>query len=1063
MVEGQPLSDTSAAQSTRICTEMRPQNLSNWAWSFALAQHRNIPLMGLIAQVAETARIVNELDLQGLANMAWAFSNMQSADSLTFAALGQRLLASPLLDFVDGRSDWNRAANELTHVCQLVWAFSFASRLWPGLEDKLQHALRCIGTYLDNMDPPDLVSARHQRLSSKERPTVVMQLQGISVVFKPPYWEVDAKGQLSGSGLYLSSYMQNSHPSSCVVRMAAFEYGFVHRLDIPSSGLVLVGTSFRGLAGLQWQMHTYSICREYVVLLAGTWPVAVQKINVNVQDFIAGRSHVSADGRPSETRVKGLAHARSCSRDEYLSLVCISICTGRRHQIRVHVQWQGHPTVTDEKYSHRYVVSTTIHKKTEQSSSYFLNRGIHAAAACPADQRSVNVLHRLEERSMLGVIICWKAKQLWAKGITEHMHTASCTQSCQTSFEIAHGRPASVMKPNLVANKACAARVRKREQEMLKSRIKNVKPQIDTRPPDSMALDHVRNNLKQEQLLEERYHAIDRDNRILLQKMSDIMKTPSVKSGLGAQSSPAINTRDARKAELSRITQENLAILKRIQQAQPVSNHVEWDDSYRRTIERCKSSAAQRARRFGGMPFEFELPSKPVLVAGGFGGPAVMFLVTPFRNGLTLGATSPASAVELYQQVFAQGLAKGWTGGAFTARAACPQFLCLGPAYHFYASFSGVGGGVLLTSLTETLIVYGAETKNAQLAMNQKSPGSIPSVHPSWKPFGPGFGIHVFRNVIATAGLRMFCTPCTTAIEKATGNSNSMTTLAGDFAGNVCAACLSAPVHQLYGYTDKAEWTGPPRSFHAQHVRGSGLYDVLHSRADFGGQLASMNFMWEYAITQSLLYELRSRLECFAVMRSCWACTLQVFSWDWREYPVPCAAKDMLAGSSSAIDFPTTCKLCQSGRGYVGPDKVKQPDPALRQGRALRHSAKIWAQANKGMATTTGSLGALAPGEVGQESAGDDLRYVLKEGKDINGVFYLCEMATDGRSLAITAYDAEQKTTLELLVNEKNHRRLYRDHNGDYRAIAAKLCLDGEQLYIHHDGMMPDGKPERAA
>ena len=101
-------------------------------------------------------------------------------------------------------------------------------------------------------------------------------------------------------------------------------------------------------------------------------------------------------------------------------------------------QWQ--PV---RRYSHRYVVSTTIHKKTEQSSSYFLNRGIHAAAACPADQRSVNVLHRLEERSMLGVIICWKAKQLWAKGITEHMHTASCTQSCQTSFEIAHGRPAS--------------------------------------------------------------------------------------------------------------------------------------------------------------------------------------------------------------------------------------------------------------------------------------------------------------------------------------------------------------------------------------------------------------------------------------------------------------------------------------------------------------------------------------------------------------------------------------------------------------------------------------------
>ncbi|CAJ1385184.1 unnamed protein product [Effrenium voratum] len=197
----------------------------------------------------------------------------------------------------------------------------------------------------------------------------------------------------------------------------------------------------------------------------------------------------------------------------------------------------------------------------------------------------------------------------------------------------------------------------------------------------------------------------------------------------------------------------------------------------------------------------FELPSLPVIVAGGLGGPAVMFTVTPFRNGLTLGATSSESAVQLYKQVFSKGIAKGWTGGSFTARAACPQFLCLGPAYHFYASFSGVGGGVVLTSLTETAIVYGAETCNAQMAKNQKSPGSIPAVHPSWKPWGPGFGIHVFRNVIATAGLRMFCLPCTTAIEKATGKSNSMTTLAGDFAGNVCAACLSAPVHQLYGYT----------------------------------------------------------------------------------------------------------------------------------------------------------------------------------------------------------------------------------------------------------------------
>lgn len=198
----------------------------------------------------------------------------------------------------------------------------------------------------------------------------------------------------------------------------------------------------------------------------------------------------------------------------------------------------------------------------------------------------------------------------------------------------------------------------------------------------------------------------------------------------------------------------------------------------------------------------FELPETPIVVAGGLGGPVVVFSVTPFRNGLTLGSTNvQASARQLYGQVFARGFVGGWTGGIYPAIAACPQFLCLGPAYHVYASFAGVGGGVVLTSLTETAIAYGAETCNGQMAANSKTPGRFATVHPSWKPWGPGIGIHAFRNIIATAGLRMFCTPCTFLIESAAGKSTALTQLGGDFAGNICAACLSAPVHQLYGFT----------------------------------------------------------------------------------------------------------------------------------------------------------------------------------------------------------------------------------------------------------------------
>jgi len=194
-----------------------------------------------------------------------------------------------------------------------------------------------------------------------------------------------------------------------------------------------------------------------------------------------------------------------------------------------------------------------------------------------------------------------------------------------------------------------------------------------------------------------------------------------------------------------------------------------------------------------------QLPETPVMVAGGLGGPAVMFFVTPARNGLTLGATNAkASALDLYRQVFRAG---GWTGGIYPAMAACPQFLCLGPAYHLYHSFAGTAGAVALAGATETAIIYGAETCNAQMAKNAKSPGTFASVHPSWKPFGPGVGINFTRNVLAVCGLRMFCTPCTWAVEKASGKKNAVTQLLGDLAGNVCGACLTAPVHQAYAFT----------------------------------------------------------------------------------------------------------------------------------------------------------------------------------------------------------------------------------------------------------------------
>merc|ERR1712151_585242 len=98
-------------------------------------------------------------------------------------------------------------------------------------------------------------------------------------------------------------------------------------------------------------------------------------------------------------------------------------------------------------------------------------------------------------------------------------------------------------------------------------------------------------------------------------------------------------------------------------------------------------------------------------------------------------------------------------------------------------------------------IAYGSETCNAQMAKNNAAPGTFSKVHPSWKPWGPGVGLHVIRNIMATAGLRMFCTPAEAVIETVTGKKNELTAVAGSFSGNVLSACMTAPIHQLYGFT----------------------------------------------------------------------------------------------------------------------------------------------------------------------------------------------------------------------------------------------------------------------
>ncbi|CAK0799075.1 unnamed protein product, partial [Prorocentrum cordatum] len=174
---------------------------------------------------------------------------------------------------------------------------------------------------------------------------------GSTVLLKPPGWEVDStQGSVVEGASPLSSFLGARAPASAVVRSAAHGFGFVHRLDTPSSGLVIQATSYEGFFDLCIQRELGRLQRDYVALCHGhvTCDLDISEPILKVR---GGRSQVSPRGHPASTRLKVLAHLDR--EGSPLSLLGLTISTGRTHQIRCHLSHVGHPVVGDGMYGPR--------------------------------------------------------------------------------------------------------------------------------------------------------------------------------------------------------------------------------------------------------------------------------------------------------------------------------------------------------------------------------------------------------------------------------------------------------------------------------------------------------------------------------------------------------------------------------------------------------------------------------------------------------------------------------------------------------------------------------------
>jgi len=108
-------------------------------------------------------------------------------------------------------------------------------------------------------------------------------------------------------------------------------------------------------------------------------------------------------------------------------------------------------------------------------------------------------------------------------------------------------------------------------------KVRDAAPMVDTKAPPTYM--HLHLKLKKLQLEEERLATIERDNRILLEKMSYIMRTKGRVDNRNNYEYKSLN-REKRQRELLRVTKENQAILYRINMRRPEYSHKKWQDDW---------------------------------------------------------------------------------------------------------------------------------------------------------------------------------------------------------------------------------------------------------------------------------------------------------------------------------------------------------------------------------------------------------------------------------------------------------------------------------------------------
>lgn len=138
----------------------------------------------------------------------------------------------------------------------------------------------------------------------------------------------------------------------------SWEGGLLHRLDTPTSGLVLFARDQKAFDFLSWQQKHDMITKEYRARTGGKmeqlpgfppFPYSASDFGFRIVSGFRAYGRKGASVRPLTVGSSMRIYTTDVMRESESSFIC-ALTQGFRHQVRCHMAWAGYPLLGDGLY-----------------------------------------------------------------------------------------------------------------------------------------------------------------------------------------------------------------------------------------------------------------------------------------------------------------------------------------------------------------------------------------------------------------------------------------------------------------------------------------------------------------------------------------------------------------------------------------------------------------------------------------------------------------------------------------------------------------------------------------